>query len=94
MTQSGGPAAINGFLYQMLHHIDRIASEHLSENDPSAHLLVLEPRTGGDSRAEERSLVCVEQYKTRSTGTWSVRDMTEVLRDLLLFPALSRGIPR
>ena len=82
MTQSGGPAAINGFLYQMLQHIDRIATLHRSEHDPSAQLLVLEPRDGGDARAEDRAFRCVEQYKTRTKGTWSVRDVTGVLRDL------------
>jgi hypothetical protein len=43
---------------------------------------VLEPRQGGDARAEAAGLFLVEQYKTRSHGTWSVADLEPVLRDL------------
>ena len=82
MTQSGGPAAINGFLYQMLHHIDWVATAHLLAHDSSAPQLVLEPLAGGDARAEGHRWTCVEQYKTRATGTWSLSDMTQMLRGL------------
>lgn len=82
MTQSGGPAAINGFLYQMLHHIDWVATVHLLAHDSSAPQLVLEPLAGGDARADGHRYTCVEQYKTRATGTWSVSDIIPILRGL------------
>ena len=44
--------------------------------------LVLEPRSGGDARAEARGVYIVEQYKTREDGTWSLSDMESVLCDL------------
>lgn len=81
-TQPGGSAAINGFLYQMLHHIAWIASVRLTVRDPGIKRLVLEPRNGGDARAERRGFACVEQYKARTSGTWSLRDVMAVLRDL------------
>lgn len=86
MTQSGGPAAINGFLYQIIQHLDwmtgltltgTLAGEELIDG-----LLILEPRTGGDARAEAAGRYCVEQYKTRPGGTWAVGDLESVLRDL------------
>ncbi len=80
MTQSGGPAAINGFLYQLLHHIDLIASAHISRRGP-VHL-VLEPKDGGDARTENRDGIYVEQYKTRTNRTWSVLEIVQVLQNL------------
>ncbi|MGI9489031.1 MAG: AAA family ATPase, partial [Geminicoccaceae bacterium] len=87
MTQLGGPAAINGFLYQILHHIGWIADVALKGEVTGEHLknacLVLEPRTGGDAQAEGSGVFLVEQYKTRSSGTWSVSNIVEsALRDL------------
>ncbi|OGT78339.1 MAG: hypothetical protein A3I78_10240 [Gammaproteobacteria bacterium RIFCSPLOWO2_02_FULL_56_15] len=88
MTQAGGPAAINGFLYQILHHLGWIADIKLTgtivdqaiEGDAC---LVLEPRDGGDARAETAAAYVVEQYKTRSDGTWSVNALIgDVLPDL------------
>ena len=45
MTQAGGPAAINGFLYQILHHIEWVADVSLKEADQEVKnaLLVFEP---------------------------------------------------
>ena len=84
MTQAGGPAAINGFLYQILHHIEWIASVRLEGADQEAKnaLLVLEPRNGGDAQAETPDQYLVEQYKTRANGTWALTDVETILRDL------------
>ena len=84
MTQAGGPAAINGFLYQILHHIEWVADVSLKEADQEVKnaLLVLEPRNGGDARAEAPDQYLVEQYKTRANGTWALTDMETILRDL------------
>jgi len=50
MTQPGGPAAINGFLYQVLHHIGWLANATLTplRHDQSLDNLcfVLEPLAG------------------------------------------------
>ena len=84
MTQAGGPAAINGFLYQILHHIEWIADVRLERADQEIKnaLLVLEPRNGGDARAEAPDHYLVEQYKTRTNGTWALTDVETILRDL------------
>lgn len=86
MTQAGGPAAINGFLYQILHHLGWIAEVSLSGTLEGSLVtdarLVLEPRQGGDARAEAAGVYLVEQYKTRKDGTWSVADIVSVLGDL------------
>ena len=84
MTQAGGPAAINGFLYQILHHIEWVADVRLAGADQEVKnaLLVLEPRNGGDARAEAPDQYLVEQYKTRANGTWTLTDVETILRDL------------
>ena len=84
MTQAGGPAAINGFLYQILHHIEWIASVRLEGADQEVKnaRLVLEPRNGGDAQAEAPDQYLVEQYKTRANGTWALTDVETILRDL------------
>lgn len=86
MTQAGGPAAINGFLYQILHHLGWLANVTLTgtlaEQEITDARLVLEPRTGGDARAEGAAIHLVEQYKTREGATWSLADIHSVLRDL------------
>ncbi|QNU61018.1 HEAT repeat domain-containing protein [Vreelandella titanicae] len=86
MTQAGGPAAINGFLYQILHHLGWITEVSLSGTIDGALIddacLVLEPRNGGDARAEAAGVYLVEQYKSRKNGTWSVKDIVSVLADL------------
>jgi hypothetical protein len=86
MSQVGGPAAINGFLYQIVHHISWLSEVSLSgtlEGEVVRDaLLVLEPSTGGDSRAEGSDIYLVEQYKTRQGGTWSVTDVEKVLTNL------------
>ena len=82
MTQAGGSAAINGFLYQMLHHIDLTAMVHWTEYQSGKWLVILEPKNGGDALTETHSFRCVEQYKTKTRGTWSVGELTNVLKDL------------
>ena len=84
MTQAGGPAAINGFLYQILHHIEWVADVRLEGADQEVKnaLLVLELRNGGDARAEAPDQYLVEQYKTRANGTWALTDVETILRDL------------
>ncbi len=86
MTQAGGPAAINGFLYQIIHHIGWLAgvtlSGELNGKEIKNAYLVLEPHCGGDARAEASNIYLVEQYKTRKNGTWAVSDIMSVLRDL------------
>lgn len=86
MTQPGGPAAINGFLYQIIQHLGRLAdialSGRLDRQEIEEACLVLEPRNGGDARAEATGIYLVEQYKTRRGGTWAIADVLSVLRDL------------
>jgi hypothetical protein len=86
MTQSGGPAAINGFLYQIIHHLGWLADVTLSGKLDGEAIedacLVLEPRSGGDARAEASGVYLVEQYKTRKNGTWALSDIQSVLCDL------------
>lgn len=93
MTQAGGPAAINGFLYQILHHLGWIADVKLTGTVIDQALagdatLVLEPRGGGDARVEQAGVYVVEQYKTRPHGTWSVN---EIIHKVL--PDLRRAVP-
>ena len=86
MTLTGGSAAINGFLYQILHHLDWVADIQLTGRMAGQKIqaprLVLEPRTGGDAQAEASGLYLVEQYKTRTNRTWSLTDVIDILRDL------------
>lgn len=86
MAQAGGPAAINGFLYQIIQHLGWLADVALSGSLDGQQIeeacLVLEPRSGGDARAEASGTYLVEQYKTRRGGTWAVSDIQSVLRDL------------
>ena len=81
-----GSVAINGFLYQILHHVDWLASVRLRGALRGSRLenplLVLEPAGGGDAKAEAAGFLLVEQYKTRKTRAWSLADVTEVLADL------------
>ncbi len=86
MTQSGGPAAINGFLYQIIHHLGWLADVSLTGNLNGEKIedacLVLEPRRGGDARAEASGIYLVEQYKTREDSTWALSDIESILRGL------------
>ena len=84
MEQTGGPPAINGFLYQILHHLEWVATAMLKATDGEAKnaLLVLEPQSGGDARAEASEKYLVEQYKTRASGTWPLSELETVLKDL------------
>ncbi|MBI3916369.1 MAG: ATP-binding protein [Betaproteobacteria bacterium] len=86
MTQAGGPAAINGFLFQIIHHLGWLADVTLTGSLDGQEVkdacLVLEPRSGGDARAEASGTYLVEQYKTRQGGSWSLADLESVLCDL------------
>ena len=87
MTRSGGSVALNGFLYQILHHLDWSAGVSLTGTLDGQEVedgcLVLEPgKGGGDAQAHASGLYVVEQYKTRASGTWSLSDVITVLRDL------------
>ena len=86
MTQSGGPAAINGFLHQIFHHLDWLASVRLTGaldgQEVKGGRLVLEPRDGGDAQAHAPGMYLVEQYKTRAKNPWSLSDVIAILRDL------------
>ena len=87
MTRSGGSVALNGFLYQILHHLDWSADVSLTGmldgQEVKDGCLVLEPRKGGgDAQARASGMYLVEQYKTRASGTWSLSDVITVLRDL------------
>ena len=87
MTRSGGSVALNGFLYQILHHLDWSAdislTGRLDGREVKEGCLVLEPgKGGGDAQARASGSYLVEQYKTRASGTWSLSDVITVLRDL------------
>ncbi|MFP3982332.1 MAG: hypothetical protein ACLFV2_01390 [Desulfurivibrionaceae bacterium] len=88
MPQSGGPAAINGFLYQILNHLAWLANIQVTGSlteldDPEDLCIILEPKDGGDARCEAAGLYLVEQYKSRPESTWSTKDIIEkVLPDL------------
>ena len=86
MTEAGGPAAINGFLYQMLHHLGWLADVTLTGivdgQEVEDACLVLEPRAGGDAYVESAGRYIVEQYKTLGNGTWALSSIESVLCDL------------
>ena len=87
MTRSGGSVALNGFLYQILHHLDWSAEVSLTGTldgqEVNDGCLVLEPRKGGgDAQARASGWYLVEQYKTRASRTWSLSDVITVVRDL------------
>ena len=82
----GGAAAINGFLYQLLSHLQVLATVTFTRRLRGGTIhqaqIVLEPVGGGDARALGSGHYLVEQYKTRTNKTWSIADLTTVLRDL------------
>jgi hypothetical protein len=88
MVQAGGPAAINGFLYQILNHLAwladiRIVGQVAGQRIQGDAYIVLEPSDGGDARCEGSNTYVVEQYKVRPGGTWSVNSIIDgVLPDL------------
>ena len=95
MTQPGGPAAINGFLYQILQHLswmlDVRLSGRLAGQDVKDARLILEPHIGGDAQALTSGLYLVEQYKTRADKTWPLSEVMDVLRNLR--QAVSPSLP-
>lgn len=73
--RSGGPAALGGFLYQMMMHLDWVERLAVSA-DHGALCLTLEPRGGGDAHIHLTDRRIIEQYKTREgAGTWSMREI-------------------
>lgn len=85
MPPPGGPAAINGFLYQFLQHIATLTDAQFtiasgSDDDEDDWSVTFEPTQGGDTQIEGQEFI-VEQYKVRD-GTWSIADLTEVLLGL------------
>lgn len=86
MTEVGGPAAINGFLYQIIQHLGWLATIRLTgqldDEDVQNALLILEPRSGGDAYAESSDFYLVEQYKARPDRTWALSDIESVLHNL------------
>lgn len=98
-VHSGGPATINGILYQMLWSLLRTTT--LEVNDPSinsdgdaieAATLILEPSDGGDVRVQGSGLDRVQQLKAKSDqGPWSLRSVVkDVLPDLYKATNVSR----
>ncbi len=83
---SSGSAAINGFLYQILHHLDWLADVRLTGvldgHEVGDACLVLEPQNGGDAQAHASAMHLVEQYKTRATGTWPLSHVKVALSDV------------
>jgi hypothetical protein len=89
---AGGPATINGVLFQLLWSLLRAARLSLSECDRDEEtdqlrsaILILEPLSGGGDLQEIRhGGRIVEQVKARTGGTtWSLREVVEeVLPDL------------
>ena len=96
-TPPGGPAALTGFLYQILANLDHVAKAQwptATSGSPNALTVVLEPAAGDAQYFEsDKETRLVEQYKTRSAGgTWSVRALVDaVLPDL--FKAVTAGQP-
>ncbi|MET0091533.1 MAG: hypothetical protein ABW068_16215, partial [Candidatus Thiodiazotropha sp.] len=95
MVQVGGPAAINGFLYQILKHLNWLASAHFTGQVCGSGVtedacIILEPKDGGDARLDGQNMYLVEQYKTRPSRTWSVQsiinDVLPYLRMAVLEP--------
>src|SRR5262245_6354838 len=99
---AGGPATVNGVLYQMLWWLLRALKMHVLEckcsqtdNAIERAVLVVEPRGGGGDVQERRGgQRVVEQLKAKAGGgTWSLTDVVQgVLPDLYLardpsFPA-------
>ena len=88
MPDVGGSAALNGFLYQFLANLGHIVQLTIKNaertgDDLRSALLILEPKSGGDAQYLVEGRRIVEQYKTRSAGTWSTRDIVfDVLPDL------------
>ena len=88
----GGPATINGVVYQLLWSLLRTSTLRIDRVSRDAHdgeldsaCIRLEPHGGGgDLRVEDSNRLVVEQVKTRSgVRTWSLRNVIEdVLPDL------------
>jgi len=91
MSPPGGPATINGILFQLLGSLHWAASAvirpQLTGTPEESVTLILEPSGGGgDLQIQTPNRLRIEQWKTKSDlGTWSLRDIiNEVLPDLFL----------
>lgn len=80
----GVSAAIHGFLYQILSHIDWAVRLSVT-NQVGGASMHLEPSSGGDAVMQRRSTRIVEQYKFRGgSRTWSLDEIAiGPLADLL-----------
>ena len=78
-----------------LHHLGWMSSVSLSGTLNGTDIwdarLVLEPRQGGDARADASGVYLVEQYKTREDGTWAIAEIVSVLGNLR--QAVSPALP-
>lgn len=85
MSMAGGPAALKGFLYQLLHHIGHLTDARLVVGAPDGDAvteLVFEPAGGGDAKLWRGVSLVVEQYKSRKS-TFAVSDVEAALADLI-----------
>lgn len=79
----GGPAALAGFLYQLLGSAEWVVLARFQARGPgAAPVLILEPSSGGDARHDCE----VVQYKRRGRA-WTV---TSLVREV--FPDLYRAL--
>jgi hypothetical protein len=65
MGQVGGPAALNGFLYQNLKHLNWLVYVHITGQVRGSGVtgdtcITLEPEDGGDARLDGQNLYLVE----------------------------------
>lgn len=74
--KSGGSAALYGFLYQLLAHLDWAVKLSVTQSGEDFNLL-LELPEGSDAEVTLPGRRVIEQYKTRAGGTWSIRDLIE-----------------
>lgn len=84
----GGPANLNGVLYQAVRYLQQVGEvsvRQLSDPDGSESVFVLEPVGGGGDIVEMAGGICVvEQLKADSNaGSWSLASVvSKVLPDL------------
>lgn len=95
-TSRGGAACIYGVLYQILSSLDLALRISLNGSVRGGNLtnaqMVLEPPDGGDLQVCQTTPRRIQQYKTRRSGTWSLRN---VLHDILpdLYQAIEDPSP-
>lgn len=78
MPSAGGPAALHGFLYQLLVHLDDVARCAVNPVDADTATLEFEPVGGGDAQLHFPAKRIVQQIKTRANAkTWSLKEVVE-----------------